>query len=445
MPSTHPIPAVIGSGLSGLLISHALSKAGIDHVLIGGPPSTGSPRLGESLGIPATVHLATEFPDLAQFYGPKLYARVLLGEVKGGFRLDTWRTTATDLSLRYWNKRGPDYLFHLDRTEFDAVLYTRVTASRHCLPLEDRVAAIDVVPGTDRIGALDLENSGELAVSHVFDATGHVRLLARRLAIPRRMLGVTQNVVFAHYFKAENAGAQGGDAARPPRIVSDLDWRDGTTILRLYHEIDGFDGMAWCIPLGDKVSVGVSTPANGPALSEDVLLQRTQTRFARHHIHYGDDYPVRSRLGKAKMEFYTHARACGSNWLLAAAAHHQIWWTASTGLDLAVTAAGAAVPFIRKPAQTACRYQAGMNRVEHVQRLWAFGAEHRYGTATDHGMQEFENELTWLIAARFAHTIHLEREDWISAIGTRVASTMLSSDLSHYAPATGRSIRIETK
>ncbi|MCB0162470.1 MAG: hypothetical protein KDD83_30240, partial [Caldilineaceae bacterium] len=77
MPSTHPIPAVIGSGLSGLLISHALSKAGIDHVLIGGPPSTGSPRLGESLGIPATVHLATEFPDLAQFYGPKLYARVL--------------------------------------------------------------------------------------------------------------------------------------------------------------------------------------------------------------------------------------------------------------------------------------------------------------------------------------------------------------------------------
>ena len=126
MPSTQPKPTIIGSGVSGLLISHALSKAEIDHVLIGDPPSVGSPRLGESLGIPASVHLLTEFPDLAEFYGPKLHVRLFSGKHSDGFHLDLCRQPTMKAALHQWHKQCPDYLLHLDRTEFDAALYAKV-------------------------------------------------------------------------------------------------------------------------------------------------------------------------------------------------------------------------------------------------------------------------------------------------------------------------------
>jgi hypothetical protein len=49
-----PQTVIIGSGLSGLLISRALAAARIDHLLIGGPPDS-APRLGESLSLEASV------------------------------------------------------------------------------------------------------------------------------------------------------------------------------------------------------------------------------------------------------------------------------------------------------------------------------------------------------------------------------------------------------
>ena len=436
MPSTQPKPTIIGSGVSGLLISHALSKAEIDHVLIGDPPSVGSPRLGESLGIPASVHLLTEFPDLAQFFGPKSHARAFAGDQSGGFHFDICRSPAMKLALRHWHKRCPDYALHLDRTEFDAALYAKAIASPYCAPIADRVTAVHVLPGSDKISRLDLDDTGELAVSHVFDASGHVRLLARHLSIPRRMLGVPQNVVFAHYFKAEQDTSNGGQARRDAAKQDDLDWRHGTTLLRLYREIDGFDGMAWCIPLGDKVSIGVSTPANGPEQTAEALLAQAQTRFAHYNVDYGDSFTVRSRVGRAKMEFYTHARACGSNWLLAAAAHSQIWWMTSSGLDWSAAAAVAAVPFLRKPAQTAQRYEAGWKSVERLHGLWGRIAEHPYRTPKDEDIRKLENELAWLVTARLAQMVHMEQEDRLSAFSSRFVSAAISANVQRHLPAT---------
>jgi hypothetical protein len=77
---THPVaegmsvPVVIGSGLTGLSISHRLSRASIDHVLIGRRPDM-SPRLGESLNLEGTLLAWEMFPQLSRFFFPK--ARVL--------------------------------------------------------------------------------------------------------------------------------------------------------------------------------------------------------------------------------------------------------------------------------------------------------------------------------------------------------------------------------
>ncbi|MCB0160353.1 MAG: hypothetical protein KDD83_19600, partial [Caldilineaceae bacterium] len=71
MSKHYPQPTIIGSGLTGLLISLALSKAQISHRVIGGPPPTGSPRLGESLNLEATIFFLKEFPELAEYYYEK--------------------------------------------------------------------------------------------------------------------------------------------------------------------------------------------------------------------------------------------------------------------------------------------------------------------------------------------------------------------------------------
>ncbi len=54
-------PVIVGAGLSGMVISRALSKAGVPHLLLGDAP-TPAPRLGESLSLDASLALLNFFP-----------------------------------------------------------------------------------------------------------------------------------------------------------------------------------------------------------------------------------------------------------------------------------------------------------------------------------------------------------------------------------------------
>ena len=60
-------PVVIGSSFAGVLVSLSLSRAGVQHILIGGDEPDDSPRLGESLNECASPELfseySEEFPD----------------------------------------------------------------------------------------------------------------------------------------------------------------------------------------------------------------------------------------------------------------------------------------------------------------------------------------------------------------------------------------------
>src|SRR4051794_38331163 len=59
-------PVILGSSLSGLLVSQALSREGIEHIVVGDdvePPEI--PRLGESLNDTAS-------PELWRWYGREL-------------------------------------------------------------------------------------------------------------------------------------------------------------------------------------------------------------------------------------------------------------------------------------------------------------------------------------------------------------------------------------
>src|SRR5438093_11149772 len=58
-------PVILGSSLSGLLVSLSLSREGIEHVLVGGDEPPAIPRLGESVNDTAS-------PELWRLYGREL-------------------------------------------------------------------------------------------------------------------------------------------------------------------------------------------------------------------------------------------------------------------------------------------------------------------------------------------------------------------------------------
>lgn len=407
MYSRYPQPAIIGAGLTGLLISLALSRARIGHILIGGPPPADGPRLGESLSVEATLYFLAEYPELADCFYKKQFATAYMGDLSSHLDFAFLQSLPSILVFGSWGKRPPESVIHVDRVRFDAALYEKAISSPFCTHTDSRVVEVCYETRTDRIQHLVLENGTHIPVSHVFDATGHIRLLARHLHIPRRMLGATQRVAYGHYYRRDPATVAHPFGESQPEST----WHLGTGIVRLYKERYGIDAMAWCIPLGSTISVGITTPRENQQQSDETLLEYAQDAFGR----YGNDFArfvdTHSRIGRAQMEFYTHACAYGANWLLTAAAHTQIWWTSSTGLDAATAAARACVPFLRAPKRVGAQYQEYLEPLAQSHALWDAVATHRYGVANEAGVSRFNSRLFWSITNRLIKSFRLEGQN----------------------------------
>ena len=56
-------------------------------------------------------------------------------------------------------------------------------------------------------------------------------------------------------------------------------------LLRLYADVDGIDGLAWAIPLGSSVSVGISMPHGQEAPdADDVLSHVVEAAYRRRGL-----------------------------------------------------------------------------------------------------------------------------------------------------------------
>jgi len=414
----YPQPAIIGSGLTGLLISLELSKARIGHLLIGGPPPVGGPRLGESLNIEATIYFLAEYPELADCYYTKQFAVTHGGEISGFFDFSFIASPQSAVMLRSFGKAAPKSLIHFDRERLDAALYEKAINNPYCTHIDARVTQLLCAPDSDHIQQIVLEDDTALPVSHVFDTTGHIRLVARQLNIPRQILGPTQHVVFTHYYR---------QASAPPLQAND-EWQHGTNIVRLYEERDGLNGIAWCIPLGNTISVGVTTPMMDGLPTDDALLQLTQQAFAIYDVNYPDVVQEQSRVGRARMEFYTHARTHGANWLLTGAAHTQVWWPTSAGLDTSVTAAQIAARFVRNPQRMGTLYQQYLVPLVQSQALWNWATTHPYGALTEETGSKFANRLFWSIGNRFFKSLTLEERDPLNQMATALTAHFFDHD-----------------
>ena len=281
-----PTPVVIGSGLTGLSISRSLSCASIDHVLIGRRPDM-SPRLGESMNLEGTLLLWEMFPQLSRFFFPKAQVLGYLAKHEVVCDFDVGRRFVSRLVFRAMGFAPAEEFLQVDRLGFDAALWDLATASEHCTVHDAKVAALDFDAASDRFSGVRLSDGTVLEPSYVFDASNHGRLLGQTAKLGYRTLGAPQRVAFTHYHLPPGA----------PQGIED--WERTTAVVRLFAESDGLEAIAWCIPLGNYVSIGVSMSADESSLSDEELLSRTATAFARYGIEYRGRFSHSAEIKRA--------------------------------------------------------------------------------------------------------------------------------------------------
>jgi flavin-dependent dehydrogenase len=390
-----PKPVILGSGLTGLAISRALSKAGIQHVLVGDKPSK-TPRLGESLNAEGSLEIARQFPDFLRFFTPKRRQVLFFGE--HGLAIDFLHLVSyQSLNGLLGYPRTVDFL-HVDRIGFDAALFEAAVADSHCTHIESQAASLNYQNSMDRIEAVVLENGRSLASSYVFDATNQIRFVALKLGVPRTRIGSGRRVVFAHYRRAgseldtkaatgmalldepsgplplptEESGGilwSGGQAAfaaaateASGRLVS-RPWLQATSLLRLEARRYGVEGLAWCIPLRGYVSVGISVDPRTVATSPALLLDAVERAYALHGIDVRGAFPERSAPLDFPYEHYNHERCAGRNWLLTGPTCCQFWFPSAAGVATGLIAARLAPDLLRTPRETAALYQDYIDRL----------------------------------------------------------------------------------
>src|SRR5689334_25053275 len=116
------LPVIIGSGLTGLSISHYLSRAGIDHVMIGRPPEM-SPRLGESLNLEGTLLLWETFPELSRFFFPKRDALGFFGDYEVVCDFEVSQRAVSRAIFRSLGYAAVTEFLQVDRIGFDDALW----------------------------------------------------------------------------------------------------------------------------------------------------------------------------------------------------------------------------------------------------------------------------------------------------------------------------------
>lgn len=367
-------PVIIGVGIGGMTVSRALSKAQIPHILIGSPPDD-TPRPGESLNLEGTLLLYKHFPDLAHHYFRKSLGVAYLGEhvVSCGFVNDHHPIKKWVFNIVGHNR--PDELLHFDRIAFDRELYQSVTASQYCTVINEFVTEVIYDSDSDRIDQLRLANGVTLSPRFIYDATNRGAVISRALKLKSEPLSEVHRAVYTHYHNG---------TGKPLPDFYDVPWERSTNILGLYPDIDGIHAIAWCIPLGSYVSIGVTTlgDTDPNAYPEEVLLNIVEEAFKRRGICYRERYPETTVIKSHPNQFFVQERAYGTNWLLVGAAFISICWISSAGIGSGLAVADIAAPILDNPQKYGAIYERHLRHLVEMHRTLDWFVEAPYQSLT---------------------------------------------------------------
>lgn len=345
-PALEPIPVIIGTGITGLMISRALTKAQIHHVMVGDPMIGDTPKLGESMNESASIDLLQEFSEFKEyffdkkeinFYSGNLVALLNLRGKKGHAFYDTYERLGFNPQTEYAS------MIHIDRLGFDRALYEQVSQSPFCKKIPKlKVTKLDYDEATQTIRKVILEDGQELLASYVFDATNHVRLLGRMLNIEAEMFNEPRDVFFTHYRQT--------DLSHDCKVGEP--WQHATNILRLEQQTDGVDGVAWCIPEGSYISVGVSIDSKDVGdLSKEAILDLLDQAYQRRGLDYRKVFGERREIvAVPRTRHFIHKQFVGKNWLMAGGSACQIWYPSGSNISISILASKIAPKLIKEDA-----------------------------------------------------------------------------------------------
>lgn len=376
------LPIVLGSSFTGLLVSHALARRGIEHLVIGEPRPAESPRLGESV----SEGMASACWDLLgpvyrPFFHEKSHVTLACGELASIVRLaepsreldalgpvDPRRASPSEVGAR---------LVHLDRARLDPMLYDEVREHPACTFVEARAREVEHERGHDRIVAVRLDDGRRLEPRVLFDATGYRGMVATAARLVHRPLGGLRRMVWLHLYR---------DAPVDP--TSRPWWRRGTNLVRLMRRHDGIDGLGWMIPLGDEVSLGLdvdATLAGADRVGDAMLVDALVRAFEQRGMPVRRTFPRAGAVRHLTHRHYIRERAHGANWMLVGTAYGRVWSPLSASLAVGAMAAWLAPRFLDDPAGVGARYEAaGRERL--------FG-ERRFIDGIAHGVPQGAHEL----------------------------------------------------
>jgi flavin-dependent dehydrogenase len=342
-------PVILGAGLTGLAISRSLSAAGIRHMLVGAAPDD-RPRLGESLNAEGSVEIARQFPALTRFFFDKQRQAIFFGK----------QAVATEF-LRYEGERAyvapMGYpanvrMIHIDRVGFDRALFDLATGDDHCRFVEDQATGIEVSRESGVVRVVKLKSGRSVSCTYVFDATTGTGFLSPRLGLKRSVIGEKRRVVFAHYRRSDVA--QGA--------LEEV-WGKTTSLLRMDGRKEAVDALAWCIPLGDYVSVGLSVDPTTTSATGELLLDWLEKAYAARGIDVRAAFSERGAVVDFLYGHYDHARCSGVNWLLAGPSCCQFWFPTASGVATGLIAARLAPAILRDPLHGPLLYQRYIDRI----------------------------------------------------------------------------------
>ncbi len=356
-------PVIIGSSMTGLLVSYSLSKQNISHILVGTGVPPEEPRLGESINECAGTEFWRLFGDeFIEYCYVKSHISILNGEFAGMLyladpkrRLETvYKEVGGTRSGKYVRFMA-DQLMHLDRVGFDRALYEKVRGEAACTFIEAHVSDIQYDADSDTVVRLALSDGTELNnIKYVFDCTGPRCLIGEAAGVGTQTLSAPQRVVWTHR-----------STESPPNDDS-LWWAYGTNLLRLDEANDGIDGISWMIPLGSTLSVGVSVDSErfgDDAMDASRVLDLLAEAYERRGIDFRSLYPSARTPINMKHCYSIRDRAYGANWLLVGGGFIQIWFPSSAGLWTATAAAGLAAKMIDEPLKYGAEYETMMHNL----------------------------------------------------------------------------------
>ncbi len=356
-PVPQDVPVIIGGGIGGMLISRALSKKGIKHVLVGSVQLGDTPKLGESMTEACTIEFTQEFPGYEKYLFPKEFTPFFMGDIVAGLRFDFFGTMAS----LFVDGNVPKTFVHLDRIGFDQALYDEVSRSEDCYWIDSVVEDVEYDRATDRVTSLRLKDGQTIRCTYAWDCTNQVRLLGNKLEIPYQNFDAPRRVIFTHYTEKD---------CKDLCHRQDLPWMHATTLLRAEENADRLNGVSWFIPLGSYVSVGISMEPKdiGDRNPEEIITALTRA-YQNRGLDYTKHFSRRKEVISIPSQHFMYERFYGGNWSLVGGCAAGTWFTSGSQISTLVCMAAMADKIIHEPlvyGEHYGRHVSGFSRTQKV-------------------------------------------------------------------------------